>query len=298
MKYASAAAFRTALEARLTAMARGENAPTLVQLRKMVVFDRLLARLLIAAPGRWVLKGGVALELRLGDRARTTKDLDLARQDDEEQSTADLFAATEIDLGDFFKFAVERARVLSAEQKQHAIRYRIHAELAGRPFDDITLDIGFADPLPTAPDRLEGSDILGFAGIPRIETPALTLEQHLAEKLHAFTRIYKEGRGSSRPKDLIDIILIRSIATFRAQQLRQAIENTFITRATHDLPAVLPPPPDDWTVSYHALASALGLDPDIAIGHRLAAEFLDPILSRAANGDERWDSSAGAWSED
>ena len=35
-------------------------------------------RLERSAPGQWVLKGGMALEVRFGDRARATKDLDLA----------------------------------------------------------------------------------------------------------------------------------------------------------------------------------------------------------------------------
>jgi len=36
------------------------------RLRKRIVFERLLARLVVHAPGEWVLKGGFALELRLG----------------------------------------------------------------------------------------------------------------------------------------------------------------------------------------------------------------------------------------
>ena len=51
---------------------------SLARLRKEVAFDRLLARLLVVAPGRWVLKGGLALDFRFGERARTTRDIDLA----------------------------------------------------------------------------------------------------------------------------------------------------------------------------------------------------------------------------
>ncbi len=50
---------------------------SLSRLRKMVVRDRLLARLLHAAPDRWIVKGGVALDLRLGVLAKSTKDLDV-----------------------------------------------------------------------------------------------------------------------------------------------------------------------------------------------------------------------------
>jgi len=43
---------------------------SLVRLRKSVAFDRLLARLFTVAPDRWVLKGGLALDYRLGTKAR------------------------------------------------------------------------------------------------------------------------------------------------------------------------------------------------------------------------------------
>lgn len=71
-------AFRTALEQRLLEQSR-RSAVSLVRLRKAVAFDRLLGRLLVAAPGRWVLKGAVALDFRMGERTRTTKDMDLVR---------------------------------------------------------------------------------------------------------------------------------------------------------------------------------------------------------------------------
>ncbi len=80
VRYATAAAFRRALETRLLERSRNAGLP-LVRLRRIVVFERLLARLIQAAPDRWVLKGGLALDYRLGSRARTTKDMDLGRHD-------------------------------------------------------------------------------------------------------------------------------------------------------------------------------------------------------------------------
>jgi predicted nucleotidyltransferase component of viral defense system len=56
----------------------------------------------VAAPHRWVLKGGFALDLRLGAKARSTKDIDLARRDDADHATADLLAAQATNLEDYF----------------------------------------------------------------------------------------------------------------------------------------------------------------------------------------------------
>jgi len=74
-RYATAAAFRRALEDRLKDTARREGVD-LQRLRRQVAFDRLLARLFHEAQPRplpWVLKGGYAMELRI-KAARTTKD--------------------------------------------------------------------------------------------------------------------------------------------------------------------------------------------------------------------------------
>jgi hypothetical protein len=75
VRYATGGDFRRALERRLLTSSLQEHVP-LARLRKFVAFDRLLARLLDAAPDAWVLKGGLALQLRLGQRARTTKDME------------------------------------------------------------------------------------------------------------------------------------------------------------------------------------------------------------------------------
>jgi hypothetical protein len=48
VRYASASAFRQALETRLLSLSR-EQAVSMVRLRKQVAFDRLLARILLAA---------------------------------------------------------------------------------------------------------------------------------------------------------------------------------------------------------------------------------------------------------
>ena len=77
MRYRSAAAFRQALGDQIRREARTANLPA-QWLWKVIAFERMLARLVERAPGAWILKGGFALDLRLGNRARTTRDVDLA----------------------------------------------------------------------------------------------------------------------------------------------------------------------------------------------------------------------------
>lgn len=119
MRYETANAFRTALEQRLKNEAEATGV-ALLRLRKRVAFERFLARLTTSESSGWVLKGAFALELRLGLRARTTKDIDLGRADDEEAATEHLEAATHVDLGDFFVFEVRRTPALDAATGFHA----------------------------------------------------------------------------------------------------------------------------------------------------------------------------------
>lgn len=99
MRYRDAAAFRQALEQRLKSRAAGDEAG-LARDRKRIVFQRLLARLSAVVPGRWLLKGGFALDLRLAGRARSTKDVDIEWRANEEELLDALIEAAEHDAGD------------------------------------------------------------------------------------------------------------------------------------------------------------------------------------------------------
>ena len=295
MKYQTAASFRAAIEVRLRTSYVQEETRSISRQRKLMVFDRLLARLQTVAPDRWVVKGAIALDYRLGTRARTTKDLDLARQADEQAATIDLVAAQSTDLGDFFTFKIERTGALDEVLQGAAVRYRVRAELAGRLFETVTVDVGFTTTPDLPPDRIKGPDFFSFAGIEPIEVFALPLEQHIAEKLHAYSRVYADDRQSSRVKDLVDMVLISSTTVFEVDRLRHAIDRTFATRNTHDIPRLLPTPPESWTTPFRRLASEIGLDPDAMVGHRTAAAFLDPVLTGRASTGMHWDPEEALW---
>src|SRR5689334_6964083 len=141
-KYRTPAAFRMALEAHMAEHASQATVPV-GRIRKAVLFERLLARLQIVAPDRWLLKGALALDFRFGARTRATNDMDLARADDVESATADLMAAAAHDAGDHFRFIVRQTDRLDALEEATAVRYHVRAELADRLFDEAVLDIGF-----------------------------------------------------------------------------------------------------------------------------------------------------------
>jgi predicted nucleotidyltransferase component of viral defense system len=292
VRYRDAAAFRQALEQRLNARAAGDGA-RLARDRKRVAFDRLLARLNVAASDRWLLKGGFALDLRLAERARATRDVDIEWQTAEEELLDALIDATSVDVGDYFAIQVERTAT-PPDRLGGSHRFRVRAALAGRPFETFLLDVGLrSDPINEY-DTLTTPDLLAFAEIEPAHIRAIPLERHIAEKLHAYTRRYGDDQPSSRAKDLIDLVLMSELAPFEFSRLREVIVRLVETRDTHELPASVPAPPSGWARPYRALAEEVGLDPDLAVGHRLVAAFLDPVLA-SEPGLAHWDAEALGW---
>ncbi len=292
MKYATPAAFRAALEARLNATARAGGRPV-GHARKLVAFTRLLARLERAASDRWILKGGFALELRLPGQARTTRDVDIDWDTSLDDAATALVEAATLDLGDHFSFDI-RAIGDSDLGGAGGVRFHADAYVAGRLFEPLLIDVGVGSELLSAPDELTAPDLLDFAEIAPAHVRAIALEQHIAEKVHAYTRRHGDDQPSSRAKDLIDIVLMSELAGFDFDRLREAVVRVFESRTTHELPASLPAPPREWARPYRVLAEEVGLDPDPLAGHRLAAAFLDPVLAAEA-GLAHWDIQALAW---
>jgi len=272
MKYASAVAFRQALEERL----KNEAASTglgLARLRKRVAFELFLRRLLVVAPDRWVLKGALALNFRLAIATRSTKD---------------------IDLDDYFTFAAARTDELEETDEFSAVRFHVTAQLAGRTFEQFLVDIGFSDTISWTPDTIHTSESLSFAGIAPLALPVIPIPQHLAEKVHAYTRTYGESRKpSTRPKDLVDILLIECSTAIHADALRRTLEQTFAERARHPLPTSLPPPPATWADPYKRLATTVEVESDLTAAYALAATFLDPVLAGQDYG--QWDPQRRTW---
>lgn len=204
----------------------------------------------------------------------------------------ELIAAQRINVGDFFEIFIERAGELG-EQAGGAIRYRARAELAGRLFDEVLIDLGATEPLIQEPEIVRGSTLLEFANIAPIEVPTLPLEQHIAEKVHAYTRTYGHGLPSSRAKDLVDLALLGSHASPSAEHLGNALEAVFHQRGLQPLPKALPAPPTDWSAPYRRLATEVGLEPELGEGHHQASLMIDPVMMGHARG--KWDPKAQHW---
>jgi Nucleotidyl transferase AbiEii toxin, Type IV TA system len=109
----------------------------LARLRRRVVFERLVARLAWTEPGKWVVKGGMAMEVRLRDDARLTKDIDLGLRDavaDPEELHERVVDALGIDLdADGFLFtAAEPEQLATDGGGTPTWRIKVRVQLAGK----------------------------------------------------------------------------------------------------------------------------------------------------------------------
>ncbi|HKR48967.1 MAG TPA: nucleotidyl transferase AbiEii/AbiGii toxin family protein [Pseudonocardiaceae bacterium] len=278
MTYQSAPALRTALERRLLARS-AETGASLDRLRRRVMFERIIARIQAAEPGQWVLKGGMALEVRLRDEARLTKDVDLGVRDgvnsapDLHERLIDILA---VDLDhDYFIFTVsppERLRDDSGGVPTW--RARVSAQLADKPFGRIQLDVSPRTHELHATDRLAIPSSLAFAGIPTVEVEAVDINRHAAEKFHGMLRDFGE-RENSRVRDLVDLTILLEHGLLEHEQTAAAVRSVWLERNNTEPPDDLPQLPESWPDRYQRLAASQGIE-------------IPPYVAAVANVTQLW----------
>ena len=284
-KYSTPRAFRNALETRLQNIAKNEKMD-LQRLRRMVAFDRLLARLVVNNQMQWVLKGGYAMELRI-KRARATKDIDLTI----EHYPWELFPNDSLkdimreelqkdvckEMGDNFVFLVGLASMNIDAAPYGGARYPIDAKLDGRTFVKFHVDIGVGDEMIEPIETITTRDWLGFAGIKPPFVKLLSKEQQFSEKLHAYT-LPDRSTTNSRVKDLVDMVLLIKHGNLEPKKVQLSLNATFVKRKTHQLPKILNLPPSQWKPIFEKLAMSCALNENIEDAFYMLKVFYSECL--------------------
>ena len=266
--YQSASALRTALEERLKLRSLDRN-EDLNRLRRLVAFDRLLARLFADQEELpWIVKGGFGLEVRYKMEARTTKDIDLTLAESHKltrEPTGGIAAvfdalqeAAARDIGDYFTASIGQPQQEFDAPPQGGARFQVEVRLDNRPFAKFHLDVGIGDTMVEQPEWKTNDEFLSFAGIPPARILIIPIAQQVAEKFHSYT-LPRLQSANSRVKDLVDLVLIIDRECPEPTVARSAIEATFQRRSTHSIPEKLPYPPETWASSYTAMAQEVGL---------------------------------------
>ena len=261
MNYESARSFRRALldKVRSWRLADPER------LHKRIAMERLLARLQREPERAWVLKGGVALELRLRDSARATRDLDLGVELElgrpitaAARDVLDLLQrASEQPVDDFFEFRVSRGPAVARGGTQ-ALSFKVTPLIDGERFGAFKVDVGAEPMVASVSEEVLGSGYLEFAGVSRERFQVISISRHFAEKIHAYSRPREEN---TRPKDLVDLLLLADLGFPTASLVRADVESVFATVDSHPIPLTLPDPPENWHGPISELAAGTGLGP-------------------------------------
>lgn len=258
MTYETAQAFRMALEQRLLSRSK-QTKISLDRLRRRVLFERIVSRLQAAEPGLWVLKGGMALEVRLLDKARLTKDIDLGlRSDvaDAEELRGRLVEVLAIGVdGDEFTLIVGPVEQLMEDGGGRPTwRVKVAAELAGRPFGSVQVDVSPRAHELGATDLVPLPNSLDFAGIAAPLIEIIEVNRHAAEKFHGMLRDFGD-RENTRVRDLVDLVILTEHELLEPAALTTAILLVWDERDGVSPPATLPSFPTSWPERYERLAA-------------------------------------------
>lgn len=285
--FKTATDFRKSLEARLQKRAY-KSGEDLQRLRRKVAFDRLLARIFSIRPSHFLLKGGYAMELRIA-HARATKDMDLTcmhRINNKDECIAELILQelqqlARIDINDYFVYQIGFATVDLENAPYGGARYPVSTLIADKLFVQFQIDVG-ADIIADKIENIRGTDWLDFCGISSPTIAMISLEQQLAEKIHAYT-LPRNGRINSRVKDLIDMLLLLKMKSFKHEEFLYSLEKVFKIRNTHNLPRILEPPPVDWQLPFEAMAKECAIAPDMNENFKQVVRFYNRMSKDLRN---------------
>lgn len=198
----------------------------------------------------------MALEVRLQDDARVTKDIDLGLRDDigdadelHERLIEALMADPD---GDGFVLTAGPPARLGEDGGGHVTwRVKVAARLAGKPFGGVQLDVSPRARELGDTDRVALPNSLDFASIPTPVVEIIDVHRHAAEKLHAMLRDFG-GRENTRVRDLV--ILIEH-GMLDPATVVAATRQVFSERDAVEPPAVLPSLPESWPDRYERLVA-------------------------------------------
>lgn len=258
----------------------------------VLAIDRLLARLLAAAPGRWVVKGGYANQLRRPDDARFTEDLDLKIDAAIETASELLASGFATDLADDFSFEVALSPAPLEGPPGGGLRFVVVARLAGTELVRFKVDVSAADAVIGEPESYLSDPILERLGFERARFPVCPINQHVAEKLHALT--LPRDVENTRARDLVDLVWFIRHFTFQSEALAIACIATFDRRAAHPWPPVIDVPPESWSRPYAAWRAELDLpEPTPAGAAWSVRHFFEPVYFGVRG--MSWNPAAQEW---
>jgi hypothetical protein len=194
----------------------------------------------------FLLKGGVAIELRFGLRARASKDVDLGMLAPASELLPLMRAVCALTWDDF-SFAIKRHDVTVND----TVRLFVQVYYFGKPFDTAKIDLTPAnDEMVT---EFLPSFSFGAIALPEpSDIPCLSVLDQVAQKIHAVT----DPASKDRARDLVDIMLHEPLIAGRWAELGAVCVRVFTEREKHSWPPFREFPPE-WIANANELLRAI-----------------------------------------
>lgn len=201
---------------------------------------------------RFVIKGGLAMELRLGTSARATADVDITFYGDPQLLERSLDEAFAQPLSGF------TVRMMSSRMVGHGVATRrsLRLEYQGKPWSTVELEISTADP-PADIELVPAFSLEHFGLDGPTHVATLSTRYQVAQKLHAVSEQFEVG-SNPRVRDIIDILLLRDLLP-PLIEVRSACIEVFESRGGHRWPPTITVY-QDWSTVYSSLRDLIGFD--------------------------------------
>lgn len=222
-------------------------------------------------PARFLIKGGMACELRFQGKARTTRDLDAVFHGSLDELLADLDAAfSEPYSGFSFNYSEPEA---IGETSSH--RFDVKLTYAGRSWATLRVEVSPPEGRAHEPEMVPALTVSEFGLTGPVEVTCLSLRYQIAQKIHACTERF-EARENERVHDLIDLLLMEELIEDDAR-VKEACVEIFELRAAHPWPPTLSVEPS-WPDVYAGLAVEIDFPiADVAEAAALLQALIDRI---------------------
>lgn len=187
----------------------------------------------------YFVKGGAAMELRLGFAARATKDLDIGVASDPDKLLETLNAVLSLGYGPY-TYRVKEARTLANGTQ----RCEIAIDYVGLTL--VTTDVDLAPSnYDVVTDAIATAEFVAF-DIEAIDIPCLSLPEQIAQKVHACTEPLRPPRTNLRHRDVTDVLALEQQGFVDYLKTRENCEIIFAQRATHAWPIQRFAFPGEW----------------------------------------------------
>jgi hypothetical protein len=233
---------------------------------------------------RFVAKGGAALEMRFGSRARTSKDFDAVYRGVLDDAVAEVDEAVGTEWHGFVGRVTKVSRVEVPGLAVQPVRFEVKLNFKGKPFGTVPMEV--AAPEGEVLSRVDTVEVsLDPVGLPAPPTVScLSVRYQIAQKLHACTDPLDGQRPNDRAHDLADLILLEELLDdAEMADVRSACLDVFTIRDRQPWPPALVAPPH-WPALWEAIVEE----------DRFPVSDLADAVERVRTLIRRIDSSAGA----